>query len=359
MPSTSGMKPGGFYDRHSSGQRSSIEILLPWVDRATAEVQLPGGGRAITLVDYGCSEGRNSIFVLARAADALRSRGAGHPIIGVFSDLASNNFNQVLANLSSEGRLAAQQANWYPLVAGGSFYGPLLPPGSVDLGLSFNSVCWLDTLPAVPLPEFIIYPGPKPHRPDVQVSAAAVEAYRAQAAGDLRRFLECRAAEMASGGRLLLAVPGCNVQHWTGGGIYDVLHDACIDLVNAGRLDRAAYEHTVMPVYFRTLEEMLAPLEGSGAPLGEVFSVEKAKCMELPTPFVVDYQQSGDLARYVDEYVGFVQAFSEPVIRAGLEATSSPAAIDAIYARAKERLAASPENYPFHYVQVAVLLARR
>jgi hypothetical protein len=279
--------------------------------------------------------------------------------VGVFSDLASNNFNQVLANLAAARQLAAQQANWYPMLAGGSFYGPLLPPFSVDLGMSFNSVCWLDNLPAVPLPEFVIYPGAKPHRADVRVSAAAVEAFTAQAATDLQRFLECRAAEMTRGGRLLLAVPGCNAQVWTGGGIYDVLHDACVDLVNAGQLDRAAYERTTMPVYFRTLEEMLAPVEGASAPLSELFSVEKAKCMELQTSFVVDYQRSGDLPRYVEEYVGFVQAFSEPVIRAGLEPTSSPAAIDAIYARAKERLAATPENYPFHYVQVALLLARR
>ena len=60
-----------------------------------------------------------------------------------------------------------------------------------------------------------------------------------------------------------------------------------------------------------------------------------------------------------EEYVGFVQAFSEPVIRAGLEPTSSPEAISAIYERAKERLAAAPRNYPFHYLQVALLLARR
>lgn len=359
MPSTSGMKSGGFYDRHSSGQRSSIEALLPWVDRAAAEVQLPSDSSAITLVDYGCSEGRNSMFVLGRAADALRARGADHPMVGVFSDLASNNFNQVFANLSFADQLAAQKTNWYPLIAGGSFYGPLLPPATVHLGLSFNSVCWLDVLPAVPLPEFIIYPGPRPHRPDVHVSPAAVAAFSAQAASDLRRFLECRAAEMASGARLMLAVPGRNTQHWTGGGIYDVLHDACIDLIRAGKIDRAAYERTVMPVYFRTLEEMLAPLEGSDAPLAAVFTVEKAKCMESPTSFVVDYQRSGDLARYVEEYIGFVQAFSEPVIRAGLESTSSPEAISAIYERAKERLAAAPRNYPFHYLQVALLLARR
>jgi hypothetical protein len=43
VPSTTGMKPGGFYDEHSSGQRSSIEILLPWVE-AAYQVVLAGGG---------------------------------------------------------------------------------------------------------------------------------------------------------------------------------------------------------------------------------------------------------------------------------------------------------------------------
>lgn len=105
----SGMKSGGF-DRHSCSSSLLIEALRRGRS-AAAHVQLQRQER-ITLVDYGCSEGRNSMFVLGRAADALRARGADHPLVGVLSDLASNNFNQVFANLSFADQLAAQQTNW-------------------------------------------------------------------------------------------------------------------------------------------------------------------------------------------------------------------------------------------------------
>ena len=72
MPSVSEMKPGGFYDDHSSPERSSIEMLLPWVDHAAQSVSLPGDGTSIGIADYGCSEVRNSILVIGPAADVLR-----------------------------------------------------------------------------------------------------------------------------------------------------------------------------------------------------------------------------------------------------------------------------------------------
>src|SRR5262249_49238316 len=152
---------------------------------------------------------------------------------------------------------------------------------------------------------------------------------------------------------LLIASPGRDPTRWTGRGIYDVLHDACVELVREGTLDRQAYENTTMPVYFRSIEEIVEVARASD------FDVDLAETTTVPTPFVVHYQQTGDLDRYVDEYVGFVQAFSEPIMRAGLEAASGPQAIAAIYLRAKELLRAAVEKYPFEYIQVAALLIRR
>ena len=114
-----------------------------------------------------------------------------------------------------------------------------------------------------------------------------------------------------------------------------------------------------MPVYFRSLDELVAPVQSSAAPLHDVFAIEKASCDEVPTSFVVDYQRTGAVDRYVDEFVGFAQAFSEPVLRAALEPTSGAEAVSEIYRRAKQRLRTAPDAYPFHYLQAAVLLRRR
>ncbi|MGD9723016.1 MAG: hypothetical protein AB7O59_17405 [Pirellulales bacterium] len=359
MPTVSGMKAGGFYDEHSGGQRSSIERLMDWIEEAAQDVAIPPADVPLALVDYGCSEGKNSLAALARGRDALRKRGATHAICPMFSDLATNNFNRLFDNLREARQLASDLPGSFPLAVGGSFYGPLLPPRSVHLAITFNSVLWLDALPPAPIPDFLVYPGPQPHRADVHLSAEAIRAFSAQAQRDLERFLEYRAVELAPGGRLIVATPAREGQRCTCHGLYDVVHDACLDLVQAGRIDRTAYEAVLMPIYFRTLEELLAPVQASSGPLAGKFVVEKAVCEEVPVAFVEAYRQTGDLARYAEQFVGFVQAFTEPILRPALEPTCDAATIAAIYARAQERLRAEPERYEFHYLQAAVLLARQ
>ena len=121
---------------------------------------------------------------------------------------------------------------------GGSFYDPLLPPGTVHIATSFNAIHWLDQLPAVPVPDFVGYRRPHPPRPGVAVSPEATAAFRRQAEQDLVRFLECRAWELVPGGKLLVASPGDTDQACVGDGFSDVLNDACLDLVAAGQMER-------------------------------------------------------------------------------------------------------------------------
>ncbi|MBI2823199.1 MAG: cyclopropane-fatty-acyl-phospholipid synthase [Planctomycetia bacterium] len=360
MPTIGGMKGSGFYDRNSGGQRASIETVLPWVDAAAAAVPLPAGSDPVTIVDYGCSEGRNSILVANRIADCLRRRNAAQSVRPIFADVPTNNFNQLFRNLEDDGRLTRRDDGFFPSAVAGSFYDLLLPKGSVHLATTFNAICWLDSLPPVELrPEFVIYLGPRPHRPEVTVAPETVAAFGTQARRDLVRFLECRAAELVPEGRLLMATPARDGEHAAGEGIYDVVHDACIDLMNQGRIDGAAYRRITMPVYFRTLDEILSPVDSVNGPLAESFRVERAEVERVAPPFATNYEQTGDMTRYVDEYVGFVQAFTEPILRDGLESSHDPGLFAAIYDRAKERLRATPDRYVFRYIQATTLLARR
>ena len=359
MPSTSGMKGGGFYDAHSSGQRASIEALLPWIDAAADATCLPPHGKPLVLVDYGCSEGRNAIASMSCAIEALRHRDTDVAVSPVFADLPSNNFNQLFHNLDAAGWLGRGTEGLCPVAAAGSFYQRLLPAATVHLALSFNSVLWLDQLPSEPLREFIVYLGPRLYRPDVHVPAATGEAFRRRAEQDLTQFYASRAAELVSGGRLLVAQPGRNDERSTGEGLYDLLHDACMQLVRDGRLDLAAYRNVTMPIYFRSIEELLLPVDPANGPLRDQFAVERAETQEVIPPFAAEFAHSGDLAKYVEEYVGFAQAFTEPVLRAALDARHGVEIVPAIFREMKDLLRASPEKYVIRYLQTAVLLARR
>jgi hypothetical protein len=135
MPATTGMKGAGYYDEHSSTQLSSIRTLQSWLDHAAANIPLPEADGAVTVLDLGSSEGRNAIQVMASVVQIVRRR-TRRPVWTFYSDLASNNFNQLFANVSNSTDLFP--ADVYSAAVGGSFYGPLLPPASVNLATSFK-----------------------------------------------------------------------------------------------------------------------------------------------------------------------------------------------------------------------------
>jgi hypothetical protein len=359
MPATTGMKGAGYYDRHSGAQLASIQALLGWVEGAAAGVPLPAPAEPVTVLDLGSSEGRNAVRVMAAAAAGLRRR-TGQPVRAVYSDLASNDFNQLFANLEGARRAGQFPEGVYPSAVGGSFYGPLLPPGTVHLATSFNSVQWLDQLPAVPIPGGVGYRRPHPPRPGLAVPAEATAAFSRQAEEDLTRFLECRARELVPGGKLLLACPGDTDAARVCDGLFDVLDDACLDLVAAGRLERQEYERLTMPCYWRTLAELLAPLERADSPVRGAFAVERAEVLEVPTPYVAEFRRGGGAAAYAAAYTGFLRAISEPVVRAALwHPEGAEETVDCLYERVRARLLAEPERYLWRYILVAALLTRR
>src|SRR5262249_30175784 len=154
-----------------------------------------------------------------------------------------------------------------PSAVGGSFYGPLLPPGSVHVATCFNSIQWLDQVPAGPNPDFVAYPRPHPSRPRDAVPSHVTAAYRPPPEPHLLRCLERRARDRVRGGQLLLASAGDTEEACVGDGLGDVLNDACLDLVADGRMSREEYERLTFPAYFRTVSELLEPLERDASPV--------------------------------------------------------------------------------------------
>jgi hypothetical protein len=352
------MKGAGYYDQHSTAQLATIHALQNWIEAAVASLPLPARYQPVTILDLGSSEGRNAVRVMATIAAGLRQR-TKQPLQTVYSDLPSNNFNQLFANLAEARSSGLVPAGVYASAVGGSFYGPLLPPGTVHLATCFNSIQWLDQLPSVPIPDYVAYHRPLPSRPGLAVSPEVTAAFEGQAEQDLVRFLACRACELVQGGKLLLASPGDTEQLRLGSGLTDVLNDACLDLVTAGRLGREQYERLTLPVYCRTVAELLAPLEMEGSPVRGQFAIDRAEALEVPTPFFVELRR-GNVAAYADAYTGFIRAVTEPVVKAALQQPEREEVIvESLYDRIRARLLVDPERYLFRYIVVAALLTCR
>ena len=354
------MKGGGYYDAHSQEQRAALDVFLPWLQQAAAELsQSPGHRISWSLMDIGSSEGGNAIYALNHVISALR-KNSPLPVRVFFDDLPTNDFNHLFANLFPAHGAAFEQADVFPAAVAGSAFGRLAPPRSLEVATTFNAIAFLEKRPDAPLPHYILPMGPGPGAPRAGVSVTEVERepFRLQAAEDLRRFYRARAQELTSGGKLLVQVFGRDEQHCTSYGIYDVLSDALLDEVEAGRLPQDVYERLVFPIYFRTLDELLAPIKADGS-LRKVFRLDRFESREVPVPFNTALTATGDRTAWARSYTGFLRAFTESILAAALPDDISPLdALDRVYQRVGERLVAEPARYEFHYISVATLLTR-
>jgi len=204
MPTTTGMKAGGFYDAHSGAQRAALDAFLPWVEEVISENLLPVERSPIGLLDLGSSEGANAIHAMGRLIDALR-RKTREPVWVFFDDLPTNDPN---------GAPALPGADVYAAAVGGSAFGRVVPDARLHLATTYNAIGFLETLPPSPLPNFILPMPPGGSRSSVEVTPAEHEPFRRQAGMDMRRFYESRAAELTSGGRLLVQVFGRDGGVW-------------------------------------------------------------------------------------------------------------------------------------------------
>ena len=124
--------------------------------------------------------------------------------------------------------------------------------------------------------------------------------------------------------------------------------------------DLASNNFNQMPCYYRTVAELLAPLEREDSPVRDAFTVDRAAALEIPIPFLVEFRRGGDVAAYAAAYTGFLRAVSEPVVRAALNQTGRELeTVESLYERIRDRLLAEPERYWWRYILVTALLTRR
>jgi hypothetical protein len=352
------MLGGGFYDRHSAPQWAAIDHVLPWLEDAVLSMDLPLAPDTIGLADFGCSEGKNSIAAMRRILAVLRKRTA-RPLATIHSDLGTNNYSALFANLSVDGRSVFPFDNVYSSAVAGSMYGQLLPPASLSVATTFNAIGYLSRRPLERIPGFIQPNGPSVTRNIGSVTVEERAVFAQQATVDVSAFLTARAGELVRGGKLLMEIFGASGSQCTGYGIYDALNDAILEVRKTGRIGNDEYERYYQPIYFRTLDELVAPVAEAGSSHSSLYRLERSETFEVKTPFVEAYRATGDGARLARAFTDFLRAFTEPVLRAALSAHEDiDALVSDIFSRLERLVREDPETYIFHHICVAALMTR-
>ncbi len=362
MTTTEGMKGGGYYDEHSEYQQRTAQTAAALIEESVRAVPALAAGATFVIVDYGSSTGKNAIASVRAAVAAVRDRERDRPVAAVHNDLPTNDWNELFANLAArpDSYLELGGRPVLPLASAISFYEPAVPAGAAHLGVSFSAAHWLCTQPGVDVRDAFYF---------CEASGEARAALSAQADADWTTFLAARAADLAPGGRLLVQMVGTDVQSPSGEPavtarkLMRAMTEVAREMVDAGVLDRPAFERYLLPVYARTPDEARKPLEQPG-PLADAFDVEVARTDPVSNPYLDQWRRDRDAAAYGRSYAAFVRGFTESSLRANLfepggHGGNAGALLDDYFSRLEHRFAADPEADAFEDWTLTVVLTRR
>jgi hypothetical protein len=295
------MRGHGYYNAHSELQARSAQVSDPILERALHAATIPAEG-PITIADFGCSQGLNSMRPMERAIAALMPRtGAERDFAVVHTDQPHNDFTS-LFTLLGQGQLSYRhdRPNVFSFAIGRSFYEPLLPTRTLTFGWSAMALHWMSHLPS-PLADHIwIMRGTEAER-------AAIAAVAAQ---DWRVFLGQRMRELIPGGQLVLVVGAADEQGSSGlEALQDVANEVLQALVAEGSMPRHTYSTMTIPSYARTRAELEAPLRGDLLP---GLRLEEMTVCQTPNPVLDRWRSDGDSEAFGRDMAGFYLAAFSP-----------------------------------------------
>jgi hypothetical protein len=213
-----------------------------------------GPAGSVTVVDYGASEGLNSLAPIGAAVEAVRrTRGEDQPVWVFHTDLAGNDFGSLFRTVANDPN-SYRRRGVHTAAVGRSFYEQMFPDGSVSVGWSSIAVHWLSAVPG-PLDGFWF-------------STASADQYTTWAlagAADWSAFLRARASEMLPGARLVVVV---GAAHGDGPSrrsgaerAMDAVAGGLHALVERGVVTEAERTGMTIPAWYRTAAEWRAPFD--------------------------------------------------------------------------------------------------
>ncbi|MEM7121632.1 MAG: hypothetical protein AAF563_10175 [Pseudomonadota bacterium] len=359
-PATEGMGGSGYYDNHSQVQRSTVVGQAERLRNAVRHLDLTTD--ELRVIDYGCGPGRNSMAAFHTVFEEVGKQRPDMPLVAVHNDQFGNDWNDLFANIRGPGGYLSDFTTTRVEASVESFYEPVACAGTIDLGMSFMSVHWLNGAVHMPSPGTLFFCDlDEPARHELAVRAAQ----------DWTRFFAARAGELRSGGWLVVetlsSVPDTDDPSGVlaaGRGNYRACFRVAEAMANEGLIKKELLDHYVFPVYFRDEHEARGPFDPGGA-LQDAFEIVEVVNERYPTPFEETFKQDGDATAYAAAYVGYVRAYSESTMRSGLFEGSAGNAeevnvvTDTFYDRLEQLYRDEPLRHPSETQSMTVVLKRR
>ena len=355
------MSGGGVYSLATTDAKHVIDAATPLVLDAINRLPLESIKSGFTLSDMGTADAGTSLAMVENAIAAVRARVAA-PINIVYSDQPRNDFNALITNVHGLGPFSTylhKYDNLFPLVSSTTFYQQILPADSVDIGFSATAMHWLSAKPC----------NISNHVQAVGAEGEKLAAYQTQARQDWQQILLHRAAELKSGGKLVLInfardEQGRYLGNTGGVNMFDMFNDIWTSFLQAQRITREEYENMTLPQYYNTVEEFSAPLIDSDNLVYQAgLRLEHIDTRIVSCPFADSYKKHGDARRFAEEYIPTIRTWNESIY---FNALSSDRAlqerrqiIEDYYSTYADRVRGNPSGHGMDYVHAYMVISKQ
>ncbi|KAK8152438.1 S-adenosyl-L-methionine-dependent methyltransferase [Phyllosticta citribraziliensis] len=186
------MRGKGVYGMNSGQQHSAMLNALPLISNSVAESwgKRSYADRPFTIVEYGCSDGKNSVEPVAAALRPLLHAKC----VQIFlNDRPENDFAATSKNVEKiEENGEKDGIRAFTAMVPKNFYKQVLPPNSADVGFSLMSVHYVNTLPPLRAGEGALDASRRETKQEIWEK-------------DFCSFLVLRASELVPGSSLVLS----------------------------------------------------------------------------------------------------------------------------------------------------------
>ena len=355
------MRGGGYYSAVTKGAKDVIDSATPLVLNAIRCLPTSDAATPFTLADMGCADGGTSLDMVRQAVAAVHERWPQRPLTVVYTDQPRNDYNslfRLIHGLTPLPTYLDEREHLYVLASATSFYKQILPAGTLHLGFSANAMHWLSRKPC----------DLTDHISAVGASGAELAAFAAQGRRDWETILLHRARELAPGGRLVVAnfcQDEAGRYNGNTGGMnrFDTFAAIWRRFAAEGVIQREEYVRMTLPQYYRTVEECTQPLLDPSSPVYRAgLRVEQWETRIVPCPFIGEFRQHGDAARFARELTPSLRSWTESTFLAALSPERSPEErqdiIDRYYSTYEALVREDPMGYQDDKVNVYMSIAK-
>ena len=360
--STVSMKGGGYYSQHTRGAKDVIDNTAALAIDALGAIDLEAQATPFSIADFGSADGGTSVDLVRKLIEGVRERAPARPITVTYTDLPRNDFSAIFTMVHG-GRADIRSYlddfdDVYVFASGTSFYQPIFPEATLDLGFSATAMHWLSRLPG----------DITDHVQAVGAHGRELETFREHAMRDWETILVHRARELKPGGRLVMSnfcidEQGRYLGNTDGVNMFDTFNALWRAMVDAGRITEEEYQRTAFPQFYKTVDEYCRPLTDPASRVHAAgLRLESAETRIVRCPYRAAFESHGDVDRFATEYVPTLRSWSETVFFNSLDSSrpseERQAIVDEYYRSYVDLVRRAPDGHAMDYVHVYMVVSK-